>query len=420
MNGFLKLIAPLAAALAIAACNAGNSSSMPTTTGGTGGVTPGFHSVPTWQAKHQAKRACKDLDGGISCHVLIVNHAGPPCSPSSNCGFRPIDLETRYGLTPYLGQGAGTIVAIIELGDLSSAASDLASYRSQFGLGSAPFEKFNESGQQYNYPPSCGNFGWCIESDLDSEMVAAACPQCTIYMIEGGNCGKDICGLENAEVTAVNLGATIISNSWGCHTGVYGPNCGDSNFPNYFSTPNIAYLASSGDSGYNEIEWPAALDNVLAVGGTQLEGSGTSFTETVWDGAGAGCASTTKPSWQHDPLCSGRTISDISAESGCSPGVAEYISSYGGWIDVCGTSAASPFIGGVIGLAGNSTGINGGETFWHLSKKKHHKEFHVITSGNDGSCGNTYLCEAGAPKGNNYKTYDGPAGWGTPNGIKAF
>jgi len=179
-------------------------------------------------------------------------------------------------------------------------------------------------------------------------------------------------------------------------------------------------LASSGDSGYNEIEWPAALDNVLAVGGTQLEKSGSTFTETVWDGAGAGCGSTAKPAWQHDPLCSGRTIADISAESGCSPGVAEYISSYGGWIDVCGTSAASPFIGGVIGLAGNSTSINGGETFWHLSKKKHHKEFHVITSGSDGSCGNTYLCEAGAPKGSNYKTYSGPAGWGTPNGIKAF
>ncbi|MBV9719288.1 MAG: hypothetical protein JOZ77_08210 [Candidatus Eremiobacteraeota bacterium] len=36
-------------------------------------------------------------------------------------------------------------------------------------------------------------------------MVAAACPKCTIYMIEGANCGAVVCGLENAEVTAVNL-----------------------------------------------------------------------------------------------------------------------------------------------------------------------------------------------------------------------
>lgn len=385
--------------------------------GGPNGIAPASSTfVPTWEAKHQAHRACKDLAGGIRCHALIVNRVGPPCSPSTSCGFRPIDLETRYNLTPYLTKGTGTIVAVIELGDLAAASSDLSAYRSQFGLGTATFKKFNESGQQSGYPPSCAQFGWCTESDLDIDMVSAACPDCTIYMIEGGNCGNDICGLENAEVTAVKLGATIISNSWGCHTGVYGPNCGDPNFPSYFSTPNIAYLASSGDSGYNEIEWPAALDNVLAIGGTQLQLSGSNFTESVWDGAGAGCASTTKPSWQHDPLCSGRTISDVSAEAGCSPGVAVYES---GWTEVCGTSASSPFIGGVIGLAGNSTSLNGGQSFWQLSKKKHKKELHVITTGSDGSCGN-YLCEAGAPKGEKYKTYSGPTGWGSPDGITAF
>ncbi|HYL28274.1 MAG TPA: S8 family serine peptidase [Candidatus Nitrosotalea sp.] len=423
MNGPLKLVAPLAAALAIAACNANSASNVPPTAGGQATTPASSHFVPTWEAKHEARRACKDLAGGVSCHVLISNFykGPPPCNPSSTCGFTPSDLQTRYGLTSSLGKGAGTIVAVIELGDLPSASSDLSQYRSTYGLGTASFTKYNESGQQYNYPPSCSNYGFCLEEDLDIDMVSAACPQCTIYMIEGGNCGKDICGLENAEVTAVKLGATIISNSWGCHTGVYGPNCGDPNFENYFNTPNIAYLASSGDSGYNEIEWPAALQNVLAVGGTQLEKSGSNFTETVWDGAGAGCATTiTKPSWQHDPLCSGRTISDISAQSGCSPGVAVYEAGYGGWTSVCGTSVASPLTAGIVALAGNASSIYGGQTFWQLSTKKHRKLLHVIKSGSDGSCGNTYLCEAGAPKGSNYKTYDGPAGWGSPNGIKAY
>lgn len=423
MNGLLKLAVPLLAALAIAACNAGNSSNMPAASGGGQGVAPSSHFVPTWEAKHQAHRACKDLANGISCHVLLVNHSGPPCSPSGSCGFRPIDLQTRYNLASSLGQGAGTIVAVIELGDLPTASSDLASYRSEYGLGTAPFTRYNEEGQESNYPPSCSNWGFCLEADLDTEMVAAACPKCTIYMIEGGNCGAGVCGLEKAEQTAANLGANIISNSWGCHTGVYGPNCGDSNFPNYFMAPNVAYLASSGDSGYNEIEWPAAMQNILAVGGTQMAGSGSNFSETVWDGAGAGCATTiSKPSWQHDPLCSGRTISDISAQAGCSPGVSEYDSDYGGWVGVCGTSVASPLVAGIVALAGNYASIagKGGETFWQLSKKKHKKLLHVIKSGSDGSCGNTYLCEAGAPKGSNYKTYDGPAGWGTPNGIKAF
>ena len=425
MNGLLKLVVPLAAALAIAACNASTSSNMPSTAGASQtGTQASGHSVPTWEAKHQARSVCKELDGGARCFTLLPPQPAVGCNPSSGCGFRPVDLQQRYGLTSLLGKGAGTIVAVIEGGDLPTAASDLAAYRTQFNLGTAPFARYNQYGQQSNYPESCEDFGFCLEADLDTEMVAAICPKCTIYMIEAGNCGAFVCGAEGAEQTAVSLGATIISNSWGCHTGVYGANCGDPNFPTYFSTPNIAYVASSGDSGYPEIEWPATLDNVLAVGGTQIHKSGSTFTETVWDGAGAGCSTTiTKPSWQHDPLCAGRTISDVSAQAGLSPGVAVYDTGggYGGWVaSVGGTSVASPITAGIIALAGDATSYTtGGERFWKLSNKQHRRKLNVIKSGSDGSCGD-YICEAGAPKGENYKTYSGPAGWGTPKGVRAY
>jgi subtilase family serine protease len=423
VKAFLRLF-PLVAALAIAGCNAGGSQNMPTAGGPSqGGASVSGHVVPEWQAKHEARRVCKTLAGGVQCQVLVVtNRANSGCSPSGGtCGWRPIDLQTRYNLTGSLGNGSKTVVALIELGDLSAAATDLATYRSTFGLGKAKFSKFNESGKQSDYPESCEDFGWCVETDLDIDMVSASCPKCTIYLIEGGNCGGVVCGLENAETTAVKLGAKILSNSWGCSNLNYGENCGDSNFPNYFATAGVAYLASSGDDGYNIILWPAALANVLAVGGTQLALSGSTYSETVWDGAGAGCATTTpKPSWQHDPDCTGKTISDISAEAGCSPGVAEYISSYGGWTDVCGTSVASPLTAGIVGLAGNASSITGGKTFWDLSKKKHKKQLHVISSGSDGSCSN-YLCQAGlSKKDGGYKTYSGPAGWGSPDGIKAY
>jgi subtilase family serine protease len=396
---------------------------VPSTAGAAQALAPMSHAVPQWEAKHQALPACKELAGGVSCHALLsLYHAGPlACSPSSTCGFRPIDLQTRYDLASSLNKGSGTIVAVIELGDEPNAANDLATYRSQFGLGTAPFAKYNQYGQQSNYPESCADFGFCLEADLDTEMVAAMCPKCTIYMIEGGNCGGGVCGLEGAEAEAVTLGATIISNSWGCRTGVYGPNCGDPNFSTYFSTPNIAYLASSGDSAYPEIEWPAALQNVLAVGGTQLAKSGSTFTETVWADAGAGCATTvTKPSWQHDPDCAGRTIADVSAQAGCSPPVAEYDTGpgYAGWVGACGTSVASPLTAGIVALAGNSASLFGGKTFWKFTKTQHKRKFFDISSGSDGSCGGEYLCEAGAP--HPYKTYSGPAGWGTPKGIKGY
>ncbi|MGA9274830.1 MAG: hypothetical protein WBV40_02505 [Candidatus Cybelea sp.] len=52
-----------------------------------------------------------------------------------------------------------------------------------------------------------------------------------------------------------------------------------------------------------------------------------------------------------------------------------------------------------------------------MSKKKRNEELHDISVGNDGSCGGEYLCQAGTKQ---FGTYSGPAGWGTPNGIKAY
>ncbi|MBV8066729.1 MAG: peptidase S8 [Candidatus Eremiobacteraeota bacterium] len=303
-------------------------------------------------------------------------------------------------------------VAVIEAGDLGNTSADLAMYRNEYGLGQGNLYKYNENGQQSNYPASCQNYGWCLESALDIDMVSASCPRCNIFLMEskGG-----ISDFEAAEKTAVLLGATILSNSWIC----YGSwDCGDSNFSNYFDTPGVAYLASSGDAGFDNIGAPSALASVIAVGGTQLAESDSHYSETLWSDAGYGCASgIPKPSWQHDPDCGYRTIADVSLESGCSPGVAVYVSIYGGWNGVCGTSVASPFTAGVIGLAGNASSwnANGGERFWDLTRSQHKRYFHHPGTGSDGGC-NSYLCGDGRYK----KFYSGPGGWGTPDGIRAY
>lgn len=414
-----KLAAPLVAAVAIAACSAGGTSNVPGTTGPSQSA-PAFKHVPQWFSKHQARTTCPQVIGKPTCLALQVEKNGivPLCSPSSGCGFTAQQLESAYGLTHKLGNGAGTKVAVIEAGDLAAASTDLSTYRSAYGLGTASFYKYNENGQQNNYPPSCENYGWCLETDLDIDMISASCPKCTIYLMEAGG---QISDFETAEAEAVSLGATILSNSWIC----YGSgNCGDTNFQNYFNTPGIAYLASSGDAAYDNIGAPSVLDTVMAIGGTQLETSGSGFTESVWNDAGAGCANNTnvgtgipKPSWQHDPGCTNRTDSDISAQSGCSPGVAVYIGIYGGWTGVCGTSVASPLLAGVMALAGNASSQNGGQYVWQLTGKQRHARLHPITTGSDGSCGGSYLCTAGTHQ---YKTYSGPAGWGTPKTIKAL
>jgi subtilase family serine protease len=420
VNRLLKLAAPLFAALAISACNAGGTSSVPASAGGSQGASIMFKHVPQWAANHEARSVCPQVVGKPTCLALQVEKNGivPLCSPSSGCGFTAQQLEKAYGITGKLGSGSGTKVAVIEEGDLAAASTDVATYRSQYGLGTASFFKYNETGQQSNYPPSCQNYGWCLETDLDIDMVSASCPKCTIYLMEAKG---QISDFEAAEKEAVTLGATILSNSWIC----YGSwDCGDSNFPNSFNTSGIAYLASSGDAAYGNIGGPSVLDTVIAAGGTQLAVSGTKFTESDWIDAGAGCADAShvgtavpKPSWQHDPGCTSRTDSDISSESGCTPGVAVYIGLYGGWTGVCGTSVASPFLSGVLALAGNASSENGGKLIWQLTPKERINRLHPIKSGNDGSCGGSYLCTAGTHQ---FGIYSGPGGWGSPKGVKAL
>ena len=412
MNGPIKLAVPLVAALAIAACNAGGSSNVPGMSGTSLSDSSRFGQpvvplhVPDWQAQHQARPACPQVIGKPTCLVLVSTQSKPG---QLVAGLAPADFQKRYNL-PSNTKGSGQTVAIIDWGDDPDATADLATYRNEFSLGTANFTKYNAQGKQSGYPSSCTEYGSCVEIMLDIEMVSAVCPKCTIDLIEAEN---SISSLEQAETEAATLGAHIVSNSWIC----YGSNnCGDSNFGNFFDTKGVLYLASSGDEGYNQNGAPEALGSVVSVGGTTLVKNGTGYTETVWNGAGGGCATgVTKPTWQHDPGCTSRTDSDVSAVACIC--VAEYDELDGGWFEVGGTSVASPMNAGIFALAGNASSQDAGKKFWSLKGRKLKKDLHAITSGSDGSCCGSYLCEAGTKQ---FKTYSGPAGWGTPNGIKAY
>jgi len=388
MYGVLKFAAPLVAMLAVAACSAGGSPSVPASAGfGQAGARPACANVPR---------------GGVQCLALIESQ---PHNQTSGYGWTPADFQAVYNL-PSSTRGKGQLVAIVDSYDNPDVASDLATYRSRFNLGTAKFYKYNQKGQQKNYPQ--GNPDWGVEIDLDVEMVSAVCPKCRIDLIEANSeSGSD---MDTAEVEAVKLGAHIVSNSWIC----YSYSCTID--PKDFDTPGVIYTAGSGDASYGLIGPPMAFPTVDAVGGTVLSRSGSGYSETVWGGAGSGCTTEIKkPKWQHDPSCSMRTDADVSAVAS---GVAEFDSySAGGWFSVGGTSVATPLIAGVYALAENAKSQHGPKTLWKLGKKKLMKSLHYINTGNNGSCGGSYLCTAGT---NQFGTYSGPAGWGTPNGIGAF
>lgn len=304
-------------------------------------------------------------------------------------GWSPKELQSAYNL-PSLQRGFGQIVADVVPYDNPDVANDLATYRSTFGLPTANLQKYNQQGQQSNYPE--GSAQWGVQIDLDVEMISASCPNCTIYLIEADS--NNASDLEAAETEAVKLGAHIVSNGFGAGSGFES---------SYFDTPGVTYLGPSGDT---EPTYPADFASVVAVGGTSLMRSHNKrgWSEAVWSGDTGGCiTSVRKPKWQKEPYCRFRLANDISAAVN---GVAEYDSyDESGWISIDGTSVSAPFIAGVFGLAGNAVKQNGGRTFW---EKPHQQYLYNVSEGTSG------LCEYEKPH------YTTCAGWGSPNGIGAF
>ncbi|MGC1379477.1 MAG: S8 family serine peptidase [Candidatus Baltobacteraceae bacterium] len=386
------------AALALAACSSPTSLNLPIAPSGS----------TQWQAQGRAQRVCPRARlGEGQCAALIMSrpvgrgNTGP-------LGWAPAQIQAAYHL-PSSTKGGGQIVAIVDAYDNPHVASDLATYRAYYGLPSANFSKFNQKGVQGKYPTH--DPGWGYEIDLDVEMVSAACPNCTIYLVEASSESKR--NLEDAEVVAARLGAHVVSNSWGCYV------TGCTWSARAFKHPGVTYVAAAGDDGYGSYP-PAHFANVVSVGGTVLSQSGSSYSEVVWSATGGGCApAIAKPSWQTDPSCPGRTSNDVSAVA---TGIAEYDSyRYAGWSEAEGTSASTPLIAAIFALAGNASQQQGGKTFWTLSQSQRQNDLHYIGSGTANNCppslSGTYLCSAGT---NEFGTYSGPAGWGTPNGIGAF
>src|SRR5262249_34691281 len=143
------------------------------------------------------------------------------------------------------GGGSGQTVAIVDAMNDPNIASDLSTYRSQFGLpacttASGCFRVLNENGATSPLPAN--DSGWAGEESLDVDMVSAICPNCHIILIEA-NSASDA-DLYKAEDEAVTLGAKFVSNSWGG-----GEYSGQTTDDSHFNHPGVAITVSSGDSG---------------------------------------------------------------------------------------------------------------------------------------------------------------------------
>jgi len=187
---------------------------------------------------------------------------------------------------------------------------------------------------------------------------------------------------------------------------------------------------------------PCTFTYVVCVGGTHLVRADTKrgWSETVWNdwtfdecgasgdspcgATGSACSTKiAKPSWQTDKGCTMRSAADTSATASLRAPVISYNTQIGScsppncfWL-FGGTSASTQIIAGVFALAENAANQQGASYFWK------HEAGHVnnVTQGNnldqalgvycDSSV--TYICTARAG-------FNGPTGWGTPEGLDAY
>lgn len=356
----------------------------------------GHHSV------HPRLRAASAPGRTVSPFAAPFAALTPATSPAQEPQpGTPAYLQQAYDLG-WLSQTAGTgdTLAVVDAYDDPDAASDLAVYRSTFGLppcttANGCFRKVNETGGT-SYPSQ--NTGWDTEIALDLDAVSALCPNCHIVLVEASsNYDSD---LLQAQAEAAALGAKQISDSFG------GPSA-SAPYGN-FTFNGVQVVAAAGDNGYlgaNQNQYPAALAGVTSAGATSLDPSQTprGFTEAAWSGTSSGCDTTqSKPSYQSDTGCAGRTWNDISADGDPATGMDVYDTYDGGWEGVGGTSESSPLIAAYYALAGAS-----GAPAWDY---RHASALFDPASGSDGSCSPAELCNAGPG-------YDAPTGIGSISGA---
>ncbi|MFT3699217.1 MAG: S53 family peptidase [Kofleriaceae bacterium] len=346
---------------------------------------------------------------GIRCFAhVVVAEDGTVASATQPMGFAPADLQSAYKI-PKTVTGTPTI-GIIDAYGYANLESDLAMYRSQFGLPECTTNNgclhiVNQDGQNAPLPPEAPEADdWTIETALDVDMASAACPKCKILVVEADD--DTGTGLYVAQNTAASLGASVISNSWG------GPEKAGTSLDGneaYFSHDDtVAIFVSAGDAGFNDAgegpDYPGTSAHVIAVGGTTLAKATNArgWTEAAWSDGGSACSlSIEKPAYQAGSPCSMKASTDIAAVGDPQTGVAVYHAANGGWTVIGGTSAAAPLVAGIWAGTGNGRHTSGEYI------KDNKNRLYDVTTGSNGTCG-TALCTAGVG-------WDGPTGYGTPN-----
>jgi hypothetical protein len=372
--------------------------------------------------------------GGIDS-IGNVNNA---TLTSAGLAYTPSQIRTAYGITNLALDGTGQTIAIVDAYDDPNILPSLDAFDNQFGLtGSGPtlYQQYgpapsfvsvlNQAGQTTALPPLDPTGSWETETALDVEWAHALAPGAKIVLVEANS--PSLSDLMTAVATAGQQpGVSVVSMSWGFPEGSVLPNT-EAYYDKSLATPGVTFVASTGDYGAADAEYPAFSPNVLAVGGTSLHlGANNSYSsETGWGydasslgafvGSGGGASLyEAEPAYQLGVQSMGaRTTPDVSfvADPATGAWIADgyNLPASNPWTVVGGTSLSAPSWAGLIALVNQGRAAAGAATLNSTSPtdaqqalyKLSASDFNSITSGSNGG----YSAHAG---------YNLVTGLGTP------
>ncbi|MCW2930310.1 MAG: peptidase, partial [Actinomycetia bacterium] len=131
--------------------------------------------------------------GLMACLSVIRGNGYTRARPAliNPSAYGPADLQGAYDLVAASAQaGKGMTVAIVDAGNDPDAASDLATYRKEWGLpacdaasGAGCVVKVSQDGKTSPLPIADPTGEWEVEESLDLDMVSAICPNCRILLV---------------------------------------------------------------------------------------------------------------------------------------------------------------------------------------------------------------------------------------------
>lgn len=310
--------------------------------------------------------------------------------------YSPQQIQKAYNFTSaYTNNINGQGVKLAIAANYSFNQSDISYFLNYYGItGTNPISVIPVDGTpQYDKDGS-------LETTMDIEAALSSAPGAQLLVYDGAT--SSITTQTNLFTQIVDdEKANIVSYSWGLAENMYSRsqlNAMDNLFLEG-AAKGITFLVASGDSGSQEISYPATDPYVTAVGGTSLNinSSGQIYSESGWSGSGGGVSSFfTKPSWQQGITTINsayRMIPDVALDANPNTGYAIYFN--GSWNQVGGTSAAAPEWAALFALVDQARLSNGflpiGLANPDLYALANGSVFHDITSGSNGA----YSCKQG-------------------------